>query len=328
MGSTGSIRQAVLAAGARSSALSVAAPVRVHDGGAAAAGGSGRSAHCGAVAGCRRRCLGKPRPCRAPGAILRPPLDDALGTRQSMARRLHVGVRRGRRETRSLRSVFRTRRTRTGEWLASHLARPWHHRHWTRLRPFSTARSHGIRTDDSNRFWPKNTPLRSPTTRDSVRAGRTPTSNHGPRRSTPLMRSAPCATSRNCICALGGRRLLTGRAGGMGRRRVELLLRKRSAAARKRCAGTGCKFDGWGRPCLVGFVDRRATGEFSDGHYRRRSVQPGSRRRRVSARDSRLFPRATEPLRAPPTVKCHPAVKLRHQSYGEQSLIASATPTM
>ena len=49
----------------------LAGPVRVDDLGGAAAVGSVRGAPCGAVARRRARCLGEPRPCRAPGSLLR-----------------------------------------------------------------------------------------------------------------------------------------------------------------------------------------------------------------------------------------------------------------
>ncbi len=55
---------------------------------------------------------------------------------------------------------------------------------------------------------------------------------------------------------------------------------------------------GHGRHGLVGIVDRRPTGACSAGHCRLGSLQPGSGRRLVSARVSRVLPRAAEPLRA------------------------------
>ena len=63
---------------------------------------------------------------------------------------------------------------------------------------------------------------------------------------TSLMQSAPCATSHQLCLALGGARLLAGRASGVGRQRVELLLRNRSSATRKCRAGTGGECDGRG----------------------------------------------------------------------------------
>jgi pimeloyl-ACP methyl ester carboxylesterase len=50
---------------------------------------------------------------------------------------------------------------------------------------------------------------------------------------------------------------------------------------------------GRGRPRLVRFVDRRSTGAFPDGLNRRRSVQPRSRRRRVSARGQQTISEST-----------------------------------
>ena len=180
--------------------------------GGAAAVGSGRSAHCGAVARRRRQMCGRAEAMsctRIPSSTRRWRAVTPFSAKRGEP--FNLGVRRGRRDARGVWSVFRSPRNPTGEWLASHLAGPWHHRHRQQLRALPTARSHGIRTDDSIVAGGQ---VRRCAHRlqGSVRAGRTPTWNHGPRRLTPLMPCAPCATSLQ-LCLRAGWLSVSRRAG-------------------------------------------------------------------------------------------------------------------
>ena len=121
-----------------------------------------------------------------------------------------------------------------------------------------------------------------------MRVGRTPTLNHGPRRLTPLMQSAPCATSHQ-LCPRAGWLLGYSQGGQAVWAANELnsyygtdLQLQGSVALAPAANVTGAADLAWSGSLTE---DQRAT--FSDAHRRLGSVQPGSGRTLVPARVSR-----------------------------------------